>query len=221
VHADLAAVLWDMDGTLVDTEPYWIEAEFELVEEYGGRWSTQHALNLVGNDLLVSGRYIREHAGIDLEPAVIVEELLDKVVARVARRVPWRPGAIDLLTDLRSHGVRCALVTMSYHRFVAPILAGLPEGTFEVVVTGDMVTRGKPDPEPYETAAAALGIDPTRALAIEDSNTGARSAEAAGCTVLVVPNHVPVLAGERRIFRDSLTLVTYSTLPRPIPARSL
>ena len=210
------AVLWDMDGTLVDTEPYWIEAEFELVERHGGSWSTEHALNLVGNDLIESGRYIREHAGIDVEPADIVEELLDGVVTRVEKRVPWRPGAVELLADLRSHGVRCALVTMSYRRFVAPILAVLPEGTFEVVVTGDGVNRGKPHPEPYQKAAAILGVPPARTLAIEDSNTGARSAESAGCTVLVVPNHVPVLAGERRIFRDSLTNVTFSTLPEPL-----
>jgi beta-phosphoglucomutase-like phosphatase (HAD superfamily) len=105
---------------------------------------------------------------------------------------------------------------MSYRRFVAPILAGLPEGTFEVVVTGDAVTQGKPHPEPYEKAAAVLGVDPSATLAIEDSNTGARSAEAAGCTVLVVPNHVPVLPGERRIFTESLDGLTYSSLPRPL-----
>lgn len=218
---DLAAVLWDMDGTLVDTEPYWIESEFQLVEAHGGKWSTEHALNLVGNDLLVSGRYIREHGGIDVEPADIVEELLDRVVARVETRVPWRPGAVELLADLRAHGVRCALVTMSYQRFVAPILAGLPEGTFEVVVTGDAVTQGKPHPEPYQTAAALLGVDPARTLAIEDSNTGTRSAEAAGCTVLVVPNHVPVLPGERRVFADTPAGLTHSTLPRPLHGRSL
>jgi HAD superfamily hydrolase (TIGR01509 family) len=209
------AVLWDMDGTLVDTEPYWIESEYELVEKHGGKWSHEHALNLVGNDLIDSGRYIREHGGVDLEPADIVEELLDRVVARVEQRVPWRPGAVELLGDLRAHGIRCALVTMSYRRFVAPILASLPEGTFEVVVTGDAVTRGKPHPEPYEKAAAILGVDPARTLAIEDSNTGARSAEAAGCTVLVVPNHVPVLPGARRVFRDTLGDVRLSNLPYP------
>ncbi|GAB2741270.1 HAD family hydrolase [Nocardioides pakistanensis] len=214
---DLAAVLWDMDGTLVDTEPYWIESEFELVEAHGGTWSTEHALNLVGNDLIESGRYIREHGGIALEPAVIVEELLDRVVARVEQQVPWRPGAVELLADLRANGVRCALVTMSYRRFVAPILAGLPEGSFEVIVTGDAVTQGKPHPEPYQKAAAILGVDPGRTLAIEDSNTGARSAEAAGCTVLVVPNHVPVLPGDRRIFRSELTGLTHSTLPALLP----
>ena len=213
-----AAVLWDMDGTLVDTEPYWIESEFELVRAYGGTWSIEHALNLVGNDLLVSGRYIREHAGIDLEPARIVEELLDRVVARVSTAVPWRPGAVELLADLRAHDVRCALVTMSYRRFVAPILAALPEGTFEVIVTGDVVSQGKPHPEPYEKAAALLGVPPRHTLAVEDSNTGARSAEAAGCTVLVVPNHVPVLQGERRIFRETLAELSFSTLPGLLPA---
>jgi HAD superfamily hydrolase (TIGR01509 family) len=204
VTAHLEAVLWDMDGTLVDTEPYWIESEFELVEKHGGRWSREHALNLVGNDLLDSGRYIREHGGVDLAPSEIVEELLDRVVERVERRVPWQPGAVELLTDLRAHGVRCALVTMSYRRFVEPILADLPEGSFEVVVTGDAVAQGKPHPEPYQKAAAVLGVPTRRTVAVEDSNTGARSAEAAGCTVLVVPNHVPVLPGERRVLRDTL-----------------
>lgn len=210
-----AAVLWDMDGTLVDTEPYWIESEFELVERHGGTWSREHALNLVGNDLLVSGRYIREHSGITLEPSEIVEELLDRVVARVEERVPWRPGALSLLKDLRANAVRCALVTMSYRRFVDPILRALPPDTFEVVVTGDAVTHGKPHPEPYEKAAALLSVDPWATLAIEDSNTGARSAEAAGCTVLVVPNHVPVLPGPRRVFTDTLDEMDFSTLPRP------
>ena len=210
-----AAVLWDMDGTLVDTEPYWIEAEFELVAEHGGTWSHEHALNLVGNDLQESGRYIHEHSGIDLEPTAIVEELLDRVVRRVEKEVPWQPGALELLRDLREQGVRCALVTMSYRRFVAPILATLPDDTFEVIVTGDSVTQGKPHPEPYEKAAAILGVDPRDTVAIEDSNTGARSAEAAGCTVLVVENHVPVLPGERRVFVESLAGMLTADLPVP------
>lgn len=199
-----AAVLWDMDGTLVDTEPYWIEVEYALVEEHGGTWSLEHALNLVGNDLLVSAAYIRDHGGVDLPPEEIVERLLDGVIARIEQAVPWRPGAVELLAELGTAGVSCALVTMSYERFVAPVLAALPEGSFAAVVTGDGVTVGKPHPEPYLTAAALLGVEPSSCVAIEDSNTGAKSAEAAGCAVLVVPNHVPVLEGDRRVFRDSL-----------------
>ena len=200
----LAAVLMDMDGTLVDTEPYWIEAEFELASRHGGTWSREHALNLVGQDLLDSGRYIREHMGIDVEPADIVEQLLDSVVTRVEQTVPWRPGARELLADLASHDVPCALVTMSYRRFVVPVLDALPPDTFRVIITGDAVSHGKPHPEPYLKAARELRVDPADCVAIEDSNTGARSAEAAGCVVLVVPNHVPVLESTNRVFRSSL-----------------
>jgi HAD superfamily hydrolase (TIGR01509 family) len=202
-----------MDGTLVDTEPYWVESEHEVVEKHGGTWSHELAMNVVGFDLLDAGVYIREHSGIDVEPADIVEQLLDRVVRRVEEAVPWRPGAVELLTDLRAHGVPCALVTMSYRRFVAPILAGLPQDTFDAVVTGDAVSQGKPHPEPYLRAAALLDVDPARTLAIEDSNTGTRSGVAAGCTVLVVPNHVPVLEGERRVFVDTLEGLTATTLP--------
>jgi HAD superfamily hydrolase (TIGR01509 family) len=203
-RAQPSAVLWDMDGTLVDTEPYWIETEFALAERYDGTWSHEHALNLVGNDLLHSGRYIREHMGIDRTPEQIVEELLDGVVERVRSEVPWRPGAVELLTELAEAGVPCGLVTMSYQRFVAPILESLPAETFRVVVTGDVVSQGKPHPEPYLAAADRLDVDPAACLAIEDSDTGTRSAVAAGCGVLVVPNHVEVPPGERRVFADSL-----------------
>jgi HAD superfamily hydrolase (TIGR01509 family) len=199
-----AAVLWDMDGTLVDTEPYWIASEFELAERHGGNWTRQHALNIVGKDLLDAARYIREHMRIDIAPEQIVEEMLDGVVERVKREVPWRPGARELLDTLRSAGVPCALVTMSYRRFVEPILQQLHPDTFKAIVTGDMLERGKPHPEPYLTAAAALGVPAGECLAIEDSPTGAISAEAAGCTVLVVPNHVTVPIGQRRVFRNDL-----------------
>ena len=209
-----AAVLWDMDGTLVDTEPYWVATEFAMAEKYGGTWSHEHAMNLVGNALLDSGDYIREHMGIDRTTPQIVEELLDGVVARVEKSVPWRPGARELLHDLAENGVPCALVTMSWQRFVDPILAQLPSGLFASVVTGDRVQLGKPHPEPYLLAAAELGLSATECLAIEDSNTGATSAEAAGCLVLCVPHHVPILPGERRVFVDDLTGLDRHALAR-------
>jgi len=209
-----------MDGTLVDTEPYWIATEYALAEKYGGTWSEEHAMNLVGNALLASGDYIRVHMGIDRTPQQIVDELLDGVVARVEDAVPWRPGARELLTDLHREGVPCGLVTMSWQRFVDPILARLPEGAFATVVTGDRVEYGKPHPEPYLTAAAELGQDPAECLAIEDSNTGAKSAVAAGCTVLCVPNHVPILEGERRVFVDTLDGLDARSLGRLLTASS-
>jgi beta-phosphoglucomutase-like phosphatase (HAD superfamily) len=102
---------------------------------------------------------------------------------------------------------------MSYRRFVDPILDALPEGLFTTVVTGDAVERGKPHPDPYLEAARLLGVDPADCLAIEDSDTGARSAESAGCAVLCVPNHVPVPHGERRMFVASLEGLSAGNLP--------
>jgi HAD superfamily hydrolase (TIGR01509 family) len=203
-----------MDGTLVDTEPYWIASEFELAERHNGQWSRQHALNIVGKDLLDAGRYIREQMAIDLTPERIVDELLDGVVARVRETVPWRPGARELLEELRTAGVPCALVTMSYQRFVAPILEQLHPDAFKAVITGDILERGKPHPEPYLTAAAALGVCADDCLAIEDSTTGVTSAIAAGCTVLVIPNHVTVEPGVGRVFRETLAHVTLQELSR-------
>jgi HAD superfamily hydrolase (TIGR01509 family) len=212
-----SAVLWDMDGTLVDTEPYWMDTEFAIAAAHGAEWTQEDGLSLVGNDLLTSGRYIKQRMGLEQTPEEVVEMLLDGVVERVRREVPWRPGARELLEDLRANGVPCALVTMSYQRFVAPVLEHLHPETFSVVVTGDQVSRGKPHPEPYETAAAALGLRPSDCLAIEDSETGTRSAEAAGCTVLVVESHVKVAPGERRIFRDTLAGLSLPTLPSLLP----
>ena len=198
------AVLWDMDGTLVDTEPYWMECEFRLAERYGGTWSHEHALAVVGGALLDSAAYIRTHMGIPLTPHEIVEELLDGVVDLVRREVPWRPGARELLAELRTEGVPCALVTMSYRRFVEPVVEALPPDSFQAVVCGDEVAHGKPHPEPYLRAADLLGLPPHRTVAIEDSVTGSRSAEAAGCQVLVVPSHVTVPQADTHVQRETL-----------------
>jgi HAD superfamily hydrolase (TIGR01509 family) len=209
-----AAVLWDMDGTLVDTEPYWTVAELALAERYGGTWTPEQSLQIVGFDLIDAARLMRDQMGIDPSPEQIVEEMLDDVIAQVGRQVPWRPGARELLASLGEAGVRCGLVTMSWTRLVEPILAHLPAGTFEAVVTGDTVRRGKPHPEPYLTAARRLDVLAGECLAIEDSDTGARSAAGAGCTVLVAPLHVCVPAGPGRIFTDTLVgLTSSSTLP--------
>lgn len=200
-----AAVLWDMDGTLVDTEPYWIAAEHALVEAHGGTWSTADAHSLVGNDLLTSARILRDRGGVGLPPEQIVDWLLDAVVARTRELVPWRPGARELLGELHDAEVPTALVTMSYRRLAEPVLDALAPRTFTVSVTGDEVDNGKPHPEPYLAAAAALHVDPARCLAIEDSPTGVASALAAGCLVLGVPHVVPVPPRPRLALRPSLS----------------
>jgi HAD superfamily hydrolase (TIGR01509 family) len=197
-------VFFDLDGTLVDTEPYWIAAEYALVESFGGSWDDTHAHALVGNPLLKSAAYIREHGPVRLEPEEIVERLLSSVLRQAAEHMPWRPGAVTLLARLRAAEVPCALVTMSYSRLAGLVASALPPGTFATIVSGDQVSVGKPHPEAYLTAAARLGVDPQRCVAIEDSPPGVASAEAAGCIVVAVPHTVPIEAAATRAIVDSL-----------------
>jgi HAD superfamily hydrolase (TIGR01509 family) len=206
------AVLFDMDGTIVDTEPYWIAAEYALVRAHGGTWTDEHAHALVGSALLVSAEYIREHGQVDLAPERIVELLLDEVVASALAAMPWRPGARELLAEAAAAGVPCALVTMSYRRLADAVVDALPAGTFATVVTGDQVLDGKPHPEAYLTAAARLGVDAAHCVAIEDSPTGVASAEAAGCAVVAVPHHVPLDPAPTRTIVASLAEVRLADL---------
>ncbi|CAB4364554.1 MAG: HAD-IA family hydrolase [Actinobacteria bacterium] len=190
-----AAVLWDMDGTIVDTEPYWIECEFELVEQFGDSWDMDKAHALVGSDLRDTARLMQDLGGVRLEVDDIVNRLLDGVVQRVRRAVPWRAGARELLAELNQADIPCALVTMSWTRFADAVVSVLPEGTFAAVISGDMVTNGKPHPEPYLAGARALRVPPQHCVAIEDSPTGVRSAVAAGCITFAVPNVVDIAPG--------------------------
>ncbi len=202
----LQAALWDFDGTLADTEPLWVAAEYDLVHSLGGRWSDAHAEQLVGNSLLDSGAYILNVLGRhDLSPAWVVDQMLDRVLAGLTSgEIAWRPGALELLAKLRAAGIRCALVSASYRRLLDAALSRLPADTFAVSVAGDEVSMGKPHPEPYERACRLLGVDARHCIVFEDSSTGARSANAAGGLVVAVPNLVPVPPAPRRVHRDSL-----------------
>jgi HAD superfamily hydrolase (TIGR01509 family) len=199
------AVLWDLDGTIVDTEPLWMAAERELAASYGQEWTDADALALVGNSLLASGEYIRVKLGIDLTPEQIVDYLVERLAAALREHIQWRPGARELIEALDAQGVPQALVTMSYRDIAQPVADALP---FKAVVTGDTVSRPKPAPDPYLLAAEFLGVDARACLAIEDSATGAASATAAGCDVLAVPHFVSVPAAERRVQVSTLAGLT-------------
>ena len=190
-----AAVLWDLDGTVVDTEPFWIRAETEMVAAHGGVWTEADAHALVGSDLLDSAAYLQRVGGVDMDAVDIVTTLMERVIEMMAGSPPWQPGAVELLGALKGAGVPCVLVTMSWRRLAGAVVDLLPPGTFAATVAGDEVARGKPHPEPYLAAARLLGVDPADCVAIEDSPTGARSAGAAGCFVIGVP-HVVELPAE-------------------------
>jgi HAD superfamily hydrolase (TIGR01509 family) len=202
----LAAVLWDFDGTLADTEPLWIAAEYDLVDKLGGTWSEEHAEQLVGNSLLDSGSYILNAIGrVDLSPGWVVEQLLRAVVDHVRHNpMVWRPGAIELLESFAAAGVPCALVSASYRVLLDAALSQLPKRTFQISVAGDEVRRGKPHPEPYERACTALGVSARHCVVIEDSETGCRAGNAAGALVVAVPHRVMIPEAPRRLHVRSL-----------------
>lgn len=213
--APLQAVLWDMDGTLVDTEPYWMAAEVAMAAEHGGTWDESLAMELIGLPLEDSAVQLRERAGIRGTVDEIVRELIDRVVQQVrSNGVPWQPGARELLTGVRAGGVPNALVTMSWRPLTEVVLASIAADTFDVVVTGDTVDQGKPHPEPYLRAAAALDVPPGRCVAIEDSLPGIASATAAGTRVLAVQAKVPVPAAPGRSRLASLEQVGLPDLRR-------
>ena len=185
-----------MDGTIVDTEPYWIEAEHALVAAYGGQWSHAQAMQLVGQSLVFSAGILQQ-AGVKLESREIIDTLTAQVISKVRTSVPWRPGARELLDQLHEAGVRCALVTMSEAPLAREIVASLPKPYFEFLVTGDTVTNGKPHPEAYLKAVALLRQeDPDLSIhecvALEDSAPGVAAAMASGVMTVAIPHIVPL-----------------------------
>lgn len=213
MHSLPAAVLFDMDGTIVDTEPYWIAAEMALVERDGGSWTYEDGLALVGSALTKSARVLRERGGVRGTDEEIVNDLVAGVHARIiADGVHWRSGARDLLATLRSLEVPCALVTMSYRVLAEAVAAQLPAGTMSVIVAGDAVTQGKPHPEPYLKAAELLGVDIRQCIGIEDSPTGIASVEASGARAIAVPYLVHVDAAPQRNRFSSLTDISLTDI---------
>ena len=204
----LQAVFWDLDGTIVDTEPYWIQAEKDLVREHGGTWTDEDAVELVGQALPYSARRLQQ-AGVSLSVDEVISALTEKVAANISRQVPWRPGARELLEELATAGIPCAMVTMSTGPLARLVAGQLPEGTFRLLVTGEMVERGKPHPDPYQLAfeqlaAAVPGLSKTRCAALEDSYPGYTSAHAAGLCAVAVPHITALPADPQRIQWDTL-----------------
>jgi HAD superfamily hydrolase (TIGR01509 family) len=211
----LAGVLFDMDGTLVDSEKLWDVGLTSLAEEYGGVLSAAARTRMVGSNMIDSMTILHEDIGQPWrDPQTSVEALEKRVKDLFVTGLVWRPGAAELLVTLRAAGVPMALVTATRRHLTEVALQTIGPANFGVVVAGDDVDETKPHPMPYLTAAAALGVDVHRCVAIEDSPNGITSALAAGSVVVAVPCEVDLshLTGVTHV--ASLTEVDLNFLDR-------
>jgi HAD superfamily hydrolase (TIGR01509 family) len=209
----LQAVLWDMDGTLVDSEKVWAEVQLELMAELGATWTIEDCMTLIGSDLrdAVQVWMARIPAGV-ITAEELAERMFSEVIVALRKAVTFQPGALELLQALRKEDVPCALVSASYRQMIDAVLLHLPPDPFDVIVAGDEVTLGKPNPEPYLTAAAKLGVDPANCVVIEDSMTGTQAGTAAAAYVVAVPPRISIPDAPRRLVVKSLEPLTPESL---------
>ena len=208
----LEAVLFDMDGLLVDTEPLWFETETEVMARLGAPWTKEDQERLLGGSMEHTVGYLLAKASRPAPPAQVARWMMDGMLRRAADgRVIIRPGARELITEVAAAGIPYALVTGSQREFTDAVLksTGL---TFTATVTGDDVTRPKPDPEPYLLAAKLLDAAPERCVALEDSPSGVTSATGAGCQVIAVPSLIPIPGAPGRLVVPSLSDISLATL---------
>jgi HAD superfamily hydrolase (TIGR01509 family) len=211
----MRAVLWDMDGTLVDSEKLWDISLQELYVRLGGTLSPQVRISTVGGSAEGVIRIVYDDLGLNPDPVAMAESadwLHDCTGELFDGELPWCDGARELLEALADEAVPMALVTNTRRALTERALNSIGRQYFSVTVCGDEVPRGKPAPDPYRRAAILLGLEPGACLAIEDSVTGATAAEDAGCPVLVVPNDVEVPATPRRRHVSSLAEIDIADL---------
>lgn len=204
---ELQGVLFDMDGLLVDSEPFWFEVESTVMERLDGQWSPADQQALIGGSLPRTVSYLLARARRPVSPRDVAKWLVDGMTSLLAARpLPMRAGARELLAQVRSAGIPHALVTSSERPVMDAVLRQIGTG-FSATVCAEDVRHGKPDPEPYLRAAALLGAAPRSCVALEDSPNGVASAQAAGCALIAVPSLVPIPAGPGRVVARSLTEV--------------
>jgi HAD superfamily hydrolase (TIGR01509 family) len=186
----IEAVVFDLDGLLLDTEEIWDEARRQIADERGGRWREDAQRAMMGMSSPEWSQYMHEEIGVPDSPEQITAEVVRRLEELYRKRLPLIPGALDAVRRLAAH--RPLAIASSSNRPLIDLFLELT-GTavlFRATVSSEEVERGKPAPDVYLEAARRLGVDPTRCAAIEDSENGIRSAAAAGMKVIAIPNAV-------------------------------
>lgn len=208
----LAAVLLDLDGTLVDTEGFWWDAEVEVFAELGHVLDEEHRSVVVGGPMARSLTHLISVTGTRVKLPELSAAVNTRFTELIARGVTLMPGARRLLTELVAHEIPTALVSASHRRIIDAVLLSVGPEHFAFTLAGDEVARTKPHPDPYLLAAARLGADPARCVVVEDTPTGVASAEAAGCRVIAVPSVAPIAPAPGRTVVRSLEQVSVPLL---------
>ena len=186
----MSAILFDMDGTLIDSEPLWLKGEIEVMAEVGCHWDEQDQINCLGGPAERTERYMQERSQNIKPYGYFINRLHEVMRARITNELDLIPNALTLLKECKDAGIKTALVTASSRDLMTIVLKRFPPGTFDVVVSGDDVEKSKPDPAPYLLAAKQLSVDILKCLVLEDSLTGVQSGLSSGAKVIGIPHLV-------------------------------
>ena len=206
------AVFFDMDGLMVDSEPEWLQSEIDVTAPYGYTWLEEDQIACLGGPLSRVGQYMFDKCGQQNSPEFFTQSLIDTQAAKMRGNTPTMPGAVELVRELQSHGVKTALVSASPRNIVDAVLDNLGHDLFPFSISSDDVVNTKPHPDGYLKAAAISQSEINNCLIFEDSLTGMKAATSSGAFLIAVPHLVTIEESARVRVIKSLAQLNYAKI---------